>query len=211
MRILIVYPQKQQRKSKIWIRPNEGIGWKKSYIALVTLSSSRVLLTQSPLQIKSPRNYLKWNVVCSMKMPNHLYSSLQYSNNDCEPFGYERKNELKRIKGSIFHHKLRELNLTYAQKKTSGISIIFVTITVLQTKIEMIYLYVHDSLLYVSLMKGCPLIIPIKPTSNNTITLQVPCRSDLSRNMKCAILKSIMTHHIIITLYLFLSTLHKHT
>ena len=58
--------------------------------------------------------------VCSMIMfdgnilPFFLFSCIGC---DWKPFGYERKNELQKIEGSLVYHQLRKLNLTHTWKE----------------------------------------------------------------------------------------------
>ena len=55
--------------------------------------------------------------VCSMEMSYHFSNFLSCEGIDWEPFGYERKIELRRIEGSAFYHQLRKLHCTHAWKE----------------------------------------------------------------------------------------------
>ena len=55
--------------------------------------------------------------VCSMEMSYHFSSLISCKGDDWKPFGYKRKIELLRIKGSVLFHQLRKLNLTHAWKE----------------------------------------------------------------------------------------------
>ena len=88
-------------------------------------------------------------------MSYHLSNFLSYKGIDWEPFGFERKIELERIKRTAFFHQLRKLHLTHAWKEIYTNINLFCDAhgipyknrkTLYLREIEMISLYIHDCL-----------------------------------------------------------------
>ena len=91
--------------------------------------------------------------VCSMEMSYHFSSFFSCKGDDWKPLGYRRKIELQRIKGMVFFHQLRKLNLTHVWKEIYTNVNNFCDLHGISYKnrkklylceIEMISLYIHD-------------------------------------------------------------------